>query len=287
MRLIHLMRSLSLHLDRSRQYSPLHSIGPLLLLLTALATSTLAQNTAAASEEHALLSLINQERAKQGASAVALDDRLTAAAKKHSQLMAQSDTLSHQFESEPPLTARLNEQNVRSDHDAENIALGGSLDDIHLHLMQSPPHRANILNPLFDSVGIGIVRDGDLIYVTEDFAHALPVYSAMEADAAAQQAISQYVRSQRFPAPARKPHVDLAKFACDMARDDKLDIGKAQSVAGARSGVAWTTPDVTQLPGGVKKTLLQPMMAGYALGVCFAPSATYPSGVYWVVMVIY
>jgi uncharacterized protein YkwD len=259
----------------------------LLLLLAALAAGTFAQNTPDASEAHQLLLLINQERAKQGASIVVIDDRLTAAAQKHSQLMAQTDTLSHQFDSEPPLTARLSQQNVRSDHDAENVASGTTLEDIHLHLMQSPPHRANILNPAFDSVGIGIVRDGDLIFVTEDFAHALPVYSAMEADAAAQQAISQYARSQRLPAPARKPKVDLSKFACDMASDDKLDVGKAQGVAGARSGVAWTTPDVTQLPAGVKKTLLQPMLSGYALGVCFAPSATFPSGVYWVVMVIY
>jgi len=176
---------------------------------------------------------------------------------------------------------------VRSDHDAENIALGGSLAEIHLRLMQSPPHRANILNPSFDSVGIGIVHEGELIYVTEDFAHALPVYSAMEADAAAQQTIGQYARLQRLPVPTRKIHVDLSKFACDMARNDKLEVSNAQAATGARSGIAWTAPDLTQLPAGAKKTLSQPMLSGYALGVCFAPSATYPSGVYWLVMVIY
>jgi hypothetical protein len=262
-------------------------MGSLLLLLIAIAASAFPQIAGDLSEAKELLTLINQERARQGATAVVLNDRLTAAAQKHSQLMAESDTLSHQFDGEPPLTVRLREQNVRSDHDAENIAVGENLADIHLHLMQSPPHRANILNPQFDSVGIGIARDGDLIYVTEDFAHALPVYSAMEADAAAQQAIAQYTRSQRFPVPARNAHVDLSKFACDMARDDKLDVDKAQAVSGARSGMAWTAPDLTQLPAGVKKNLSQPMLSGYALGVCFAPSATYPSGVYWLVMVIY
>jgi len=257
------------------------------LLFAAVAVNSFSQSATEPAGPQQLLTLINQDRARQGVSALALDDRLSAAALKHSRLMAQSDTLAHQVESEPPLTVRLGDQNVRSDHDAENIALGGNLADIHLHLMQSPPHRANILNPLFDSVGIGIVSNGDLMYVTEDFAHALPVYSMMEADAAAQQAIVQYVRSQRLPVPARKQHVDLSKFACDMARDDKLDVGKAQAVAGARSGMAWTAPDLAQLPVGVKKTLSQPMISGYALGVCFAPSASYPSGVYWVVMVIY
>jgi hypothetical protein len=280
------MRSPSLRLKGRRHISSKRT-GALLLLLVALTISAFPQSPGDASEANELLLLINQERAKQGANAVVLDDRLTSAAQKHSRLMADSDTLTHQFDGEPPLTVRLSEQNVRSDHDAENIALGGNLPDIHLHLMQSPPHRANILNPTFDSVGIGIVHNGDMLYVTEDFAHALPVYSTMEADAAAQQAISQYARSQRLPIPARKVHVDLSKFACDMAQNDKLDVDKAQSIAGARSGMAWTTPDLSQLPTGVKKTLSQPMLSGYALGVCFAPSATYPSGVYWLVMVIY
>jgi hypothetical protein len=258
-----------------------------LLLLLVVAVNAFSWSATDKSEAQELLSLINGERAKQGVGAVVLDDRLTAAAQKHAQLMAQSDTLSHQFDSEPPLIVRLSEQNVRSDHDAENIALGGSLAEIHLRLMQSPPHRANILNPSFDSVGIGIVHEGELIYVTEDFAHALPVYSAMEADAAAQQTIGQYARLQRLPVPTRKIHVDLSKFACDMARNDKLEVSNAQAATGARSGIAWTAPDLTQLPAGAKKTLSQPMLSGYALGVCFAPSATYPSGVYWLVMVIY
>jgi len=285
-RLIHHMRSPSLRLNQCRQHLSLRSIAPLLLLLV-VAVNAFSWSATDKSEAQELLSLINGERAKQGVGAVVLDDRLTAAAQKHAQLMAQSDTLSHQFDSEPPLIVRLSEQNVRSDHDAENIALGGSLAEIHLRLMQSPPHRANILNPSFDSVGIGIVHEGELIYVTEDFAHALPVYSAMEADAAAQQTIGQYARLQRLPVPTRKIHVDLSKFACDMARNDKLEVSNAQAATGARSGIAWTAPDLTQLPAGAKKTLSQPMLSGYALGVCFAPSATYPSGVYWLVIVIY
>ena len=281
------MQLLSLRREVPRHASPLRSLGSLLVLLAAIAVSAFPQNGVDTTGVQELLALINQERAKQGVGPLALNDQLSAAARKHSQKMAESETLLHQFDDEPPLNVRIGNENVRSDHEAENIALGGNLADIHLHLMQSPPHRANILNPVFDSVGIGIVNSGDLIYVTEDFVHALPVYSAMEADAAAQQAIAQYARSQRLPVPARKPHVDLSKFACDMAHDDRLDVGKAQAVAGARSGMAWTSPDVTQLPAGVKKTLSQPMMSGYALGVCFAPSATYPSGVYWLVMVIY
>jgi uncharacterized protein YkwD len=262
------MRSLSLRREVGRRTSPFRNIGSLLLLLAAIAVSAFPQASLDTSGAQELLSLINQERATHGAGPLVLNDQLTVAARKHSQKMAESDTLLHQFEDEPPLNVRISKENVRSDHEAENIALGGDLPGIHIHLMQSPPHRANILNPQFDSVGIGIVQEVDLLYVTEDFAHVLPVYSAMEADAAAQQ-------------------VDLAKFACDMARDDKLDVGKAQAVAGARSGIAWTAPDLSQLPAGVKKTLSQPMLSGYALGVCFAPSATYPSGVYWLVMVIY
>jgi len=249
---------------------------------------------AAAAQEHfdaegedQLLALINQERAKDGIAPLQLNEALSRAARKHTILMARNDSVVHQLPDEEPLMLRVSEENVRCDRDAENIAMGGNVAETHSLVMNSPPHRANVLNPQFNSVGIGIVQDGELTYVTEDFAHALPNYSEMEADAAAQETITEYVRSQRFPAPVRKPRPELEKVACNMARDDKLDGTKAQNVAGARSAVAWTSNNLAQLPSRLKKVLAEPLPAGYALGVCFAPSATYPSGVYWLVMVFY
>lgn len=259
----------------------------IICVVLSLAASAFPQSFGDDQEAQHLLSLINQERAKQGVAPLEMNDRLSAAARKHSQLMAQSETLEHQFEGEPPLTLRLRDENVRSDHDGENIALDSELTVAHAMLMQSPPHRANILSPQFTQVGIGIVRGGDLIYVTEDFAHVLPNYSELEADAAAQQAINDYARSQQLPMPTRKPRTGLAHMACDMALDDKLEGEKAKEIPGVSVAVTWTATDLGKLPPNLKKLLAQPLVAGYSLGVCFAPSVSQPGGVYWLVMVIY
>jgi hypothetical protein len=131
------------------------------------------------------------------------------------------------------------------------------------------------------------VRSGELLYVTEDFGHVLPSYSEFEADAAAQQAINDFVRAQGYPLPGRKLRPQLNQMACNMALDDKLDSAKARDIVGVTSAVAWTSTDLTRLPANLKKLLTQPLTSGYALAVCYAPSVSHPGGVYWLLMVIY
>ena len=256
-------------------------------ILLIFAISAFPQTASDSQDSQQLLSLINQERAKAGVAPLEMNGRLTEAARKHAQLMAEAETMQHQFDGEQPLALRLSDENVRSDHDGENIALDSDLAVAHAMLMQSPPHRANILSPQFNEVGIGIARNGDLIYVTEDFAHILPNYSEVEADAAAQQAIDDYARSQHLPLPTRKPRTQLEHIACDMALEDKLQADKAREIPGVTSTVTWTAADLGKLPPNLKKLMAQPLMSGYSLGVCFAPSVSHPGGIYWSVMVIY
>ena len=264
-------------------------IRPLLLLFALVAAvPALAQDPIDTAGEQQLLTLINQERAKEGVAPLTWDERLTRAARKHSQLMIDRDELSHQLPGEDPLLLRLTAQNVRTDHDGENIALNGDVASAHVELMQSPKHRANILNPQFNMVGIGVVRTGDLVYLTEDFAHVTPNYSDFEADAVAQQAITDYTRSLGLPAPQRKSRTQLTRMSCDMARNDKLDSSRLpHEIPGVTSAVAWTATDLRQLPSGAKRILSQPVASGYSLGVCFATSASQPGGVYWLILVTY
>jgi uncharacterized protein YkwD len=37
--------------------------------------------------------------------------------------------------------------------------------------MHSPHHRENLLNPDYNVAGFAVVRNGNTIYVTEDFGH--------------------------------------------------------------------------------------------------------------------
>lgn len=113
-----------------------------------------------------ILELINRERAAAGLAGLALDQDVTAIALRWSREMALAGRLSH---NDDYLSAesmdRLDATTV-----GENVAVADSVDRIHALLMDSPPHRANILNADFRLVGVGAVRapTGEL-YLTEDF----------------------------------------------------------------------------------------------------------------------
>jgi uncharacterized protein YkwD len=237
--------------------------------------------------EAQLVELLNQERRKHGLQPLTVDERLTRAARKHTELMAQRSQLSHQFEGEPPLQIRFSNESLPSDRQSENIALNNrDIAAAHQGLMHSPPHRAAILDPTFNVVGVGVLRSGEDIYVTEDFARKLPEYSEPQAEASAQAAIEQYAKSRKFLAPARKPQLQLRHMACTMALYDALDGSDAMRLPGVHGVLAWTADDPANLPKGIAQ-VLTPQISGYSLGACFAPSVSHPGGVYWVVMVTY
>ena len=258
-----------------------------LLAVLSLTSSAYPQQSSDIAGKRRIFSLINQERVKQGLAPLELSEGLTRAARKHTQLMVQNGSLSHQLDNEESLQLRVSDENLRCDRNGENIALDSDIEVAHVMLMRSPPHRANILNPQYNAVGIGILKTDELFYITEDFAHVLPSYSEPESDAVAQQAINDYAKLQGVPSPKRKPLPQLRQMACDIALDDKLDSKKVSEVPGVTSAVLWNASDLGNLPPNLKRLMAQPLSSGYSLGVCFAPSVTHPGGVYWLVMVIY
>ena len=72
----------------------------------------------------------------------------------------------------PSLSARVKQTGARFAWLSENVTQGPTPTFIHAQFMQSPPHRANILDRDMDSIGVGIVeRDGQL-FAVEDFSQA-------------------------------------------------------------------------------------------------------------------
>jgi uncharacterized protein YkwD len=51
----------------------------------------------------------------------------------------------------------------------ENVAYAGSVAQAMAALEASPPHRANLLNPAFSSIAIGVVERDGRVWVTEVF----------------------------------------------------------------------------------------------------------------------
>lgn len=52
----------------------------------------------------------------------------------------------------------------------ENVGMGPSLSAIHNAFMNSPSHRANIVNANYDHVGTGVTKRGNTYYVVQEFA---------------------------------------------------------------------------------------------------------------------
>lgn len=115
--------------------------------------------------EHALLCLINRERTDRGLDKLQGESAQAKAARKHTKVMVRQRCFSHQCSGEADLVTRI-ERTSYLPCDcywgvAENLAYGegkqGTPSGLVQAWMNSPAHRANILNRRYEHIGIGIV----------------------------------------------------------------------------------------------------------------------------------
>lgn len=123
----------------------------------------LKQNTATqAGLAEQVLTLVNQERAKVGAPPLAFDQQATDAAKVHSEDMRAQNYFSHTSpDGFAPADRLIAVKASGYTNTGENIALGQtSAAQVMNDWMNSAGHRANILNPEFTHLGVGIAEPG-------------------------------------------------------------------------------------------------------------------------------
>jgi uncharacterized protein YkwD len=110
--------------------------------------------------EMKMLQLVNQERTKRGLKPLQWDPEILPVARAHSQDMFARGYFSHYtLEGKDPFD-RMKAAGIKYYSAGENLALGPTLSICHEGLMNSPGHRANILNPTYGRVGIGILDGG-------------------------------------------------------------------------------------------------------------------------------
>ena len=148
--------------------------------------------------ELALLALINDERETAGLDPLRLNTLLNDAAETHSQWMLEEDQFSHEGEDGSSPGDRMADAGYPFEGQslsAENIGWqslrgeDGFADDVaqvHESLMNSPGHRANILNPNAEDVGLG-VEVGTFSGETGDYEAVMvtQVFAATDADVSA------------------------------------------------------------------------------------------------------
>lgn len=136
--------------------------------------------------ERQMLQLINAERAAHGLEPVQLELRLNDAAEDHSTWMLQQDVFSHTGSGGSSAGDRMANagfvfsgswrwsENIAWQSERGEAGLEDDVVDLHNALMNSPGHRANILDPNVTVVGIGIELgefDGHTaVMVTQNFA---------------------------------------------------------------------------------------------------------------------
>ena len=103
-----------------------------------------------------VLELTNEERAKAGLKPLKLNDKLANAADGHSDSMAADDFFSHTGADVSSVADRVQSNGYEYSTVGENIAAGQPTAEAVVQAwMDSPGHRANILNANYTEIGIG------------------------------------------------------------------------------------------------------------------------------------
>jgi len=123
--------------------------------------------------EQYLQAAADQERAALHLPPLRRDPALVRAAYTHALRMAGRNAISHQFADEPDLAERGAAAGGRFSLISENVGEGPAPIGIEEAWIHSPHHRANLLDPRVDAVGISVVVRGHQLFAVEDFAHTV------------------------------------------------------------------------------------------------------------------
>lgn len=125
-------------------------------------------------DEARFVQRMNADRAAAGAPPLLVSPRLIEIARAWSRVLSDRSTsltectLSH--------TQNLLEVLRPASKVAENVGCGdASADALHDAFMNSPHHRTNVLDPSFDSVGVGVFLSGETMFVSVEFVRTVAV----------------------------------------------------------------------------------------------------------------
>jgi hypothetical protein len=143
-----------------------------LTLLSAMVGRALAEGATAGDRggqaEAEFVRLANGERVQAGAPPVAVDASLSRVARWWAANMAAAGTIFHNHD----LPAYAPENWLRL---GENVGKGNDPVQLHRAFAASPTHYSNLVDPNFDSVGLGVAYDAnDVLYVVFDFMERQP-----------------------------------------------------------------------------------------------------------------
>ena len=223
-----------------------------------------------------MLALANGVRAAQGLRPLEWDPSLAYAALQHCLRMVANGSIAHQYEGEAELSARLGDAGASFSAVAENIGQGPQAGAIHQAWMDSPGHRANLLNPEMDHVGIAVVAVGDMLYAVSDFSRT-------------QAAMTQPQVEVKFADLLRARGMEITKDPkdardfCNQPDDSKGFNGNTEPLFVVR----WQSSDTSQLPQLIVDRAASGKYHAVSVGSCPAQNAQGQLSVFRVAILFY
>ena len=253
------------------------SFATLLLMaaVVAVAQSQQRDGTSQPAKAEQLFALANQTRAQEGRGRLVWDQALADAALKHCLRMAAEGPIAHRYGGEPDLTARAGEAGAHFSFIEENIAAGAYPASIHQSWLNSPGHRANLLNTDIDHVGIAVVAARGVLYAVADYARAVPVLTPSEVEST----VARLVRGKGITI---RRDAAVARAAC------RLDQG-VPSTGGETPHfiMRWQDSNLDQLPPRLVENLASGQYRQAEVGSCPARDTEGAFTVYRVAVLLY
>jgi hypothetical protein len=250
-------------------------LGVLLLLSTAFsvrAQSDFQPDYKLTVAEQYLLAAANQERANQGLSPLHFDPVLTQASVFHAREMAQHADISHQFPDEPRLADRGANAGAHFSLISENVGEAPTSVIIQNLWMHSEGHRANLLDPNVDAIGIAIVTRDHQLYAVEDFARTVEILSLSQQEHTVADVIAQ-----------------SGLQVADTTGDARQTCTMPTGYAGPRRPwyiMRYTAASLNQIPSQLKTRLTSGKYHQAAVGACSA-SGSGPFTTYNIAVLLY
>ncbi len=242
--------------------------------------------------ENELLEAANKSREQARVPRLRMDESLREAARAHARRMVDSNRLDHQFSGEPSLLERIAQVSplkgaLKIDRAGENLAYATCAPGANEALMRSAPHRQNLLDRGFNVAGVAAIWSKGKLYVVQDFAHEVPSYSAHESDKLVGRAVDEMRQQAGLPELVQVTPPNLDEAACSLAKESRPNAHLLATAYDNRKIVAYTESRPEVLPQGALQLLRDASVRQFAVGACYARNAAYPTGTYWVAILLY
>jgi uncharacterized protein YkwD len=233
--------------------------------------------------EAALVRLVNQDRVRAGLPPLQMDARLSAVARAHSADMQAHGFVGHLSPTTGSASDRLRRAGIDAALIAENVARAYSPGEAERGLMESPGHRANILNREVTRIGVGAIISDGVGGARELLATQLFMKVPERLDAGSLRELKRAIDELRRTHGLKTLETDgaldqvaqstaegVAKGALKAERAGEpieRELGKLADRYKSMRSVVAASSGVTQVVGGVQKSLLDPEVTTIGAGL--------------------